>query len=398
MDISIRKGITIAVAAIILIVGVISASKIFDSNQLGYYKIKQAAGTGTISVKNKEGMFVQLWGDLWEYQISDMYYFSTNPDEGGSGRDADPIKVRFNDGGTALISGSVKFKLSQKENTQISLHRDYKGYQAVRSDLIRQVTIEALMQTATFMKAEESYSSRRSEFTAKAEEQIKRGIYETKSFEIKKMDADSNEFIERKVELVIGEDGKPKIRKKSPLLNYDIEVIQFVIKEIDFDKTIDALIAKKKEAEQQKVVAKANAERAKQDAITAEEEGKARIKIAEAEELTKKIREVTEAQKRFEVAEFEAKKAIEEAKAIRVKGEADAHAAKLKVIAGLSPLEKATIEKETAIGVADKLKDIKLPDMMIIGGSGNNGQPLDPFQAIGLESMLNIQKQMSNNK
>ena len=38
---------------------------------------------------------------------------------------------------------------------------------------------------------------------------------------------------------------------------------------------IDNLIAKKKEAEQLKIVAKSNAERAKQDAITAYEQGEA---------------------------------------------------------------------------------------------------------------------------
>ena len=60
--------------------------------------------------------------------------------------------------------------------------------------------------------------------------------------------------------------------------------------DIDFDETIDMLISQKKKAEQQKVVAKANAEKAKQDAITALEQGKARVASAKADEEVEKIK------------------------------------------------------------------------------------------------------------
>lgn len=347
------RKLIILVGSIVALVTLVSLySSIVETNDSGFYQVKQAAYTGDMSVRNAPGVYAQLFGDIHTYKISDMNYFSKHDTDGGASLHSAPIQVRFNDGGTADISGSLKFRLSTREEDQLRLHEDFKSYASVQNDLIRQVLTEALMQTATLMKAEESYSTRRSEFTTLAEAQVERGIFETVSREERRLDAEGNDFIERIVEVKRGEDGNPVVRKKSPLLRYNIEVLQFVIKDIDFDSTIDALIAKKKEAEQAKVVAKSNAERAKQDA-------KAQLVVKKAE----------------------------------------ADAAKLLVAAGLTPLDRANIEKETAIGVAKALATIKLPNTFIAGGSGKNGNgSLDPFTAIGLESLLNISKQMSKQK
>lgn len=380
--------IIIAIGILVLV-----SNSLVSTNRAGYYQIKQAAVSGKMSVRSQPGMYAQLFGDITEYQISDMYYFSKYAEEGGSGFEAAPIEVRFNDGGKADISGSIKFRLSLVEGIQLDLHENYKSYEAVKQDLVRQVVTEALMQTATLMKAEESYSSRRSEFTSLVEDQVKLGIFDTESEEIKTTDADGNEFINRYVRVKVGDDGQRVVRKASSFVRYKIEVLTFVIKDIDFDQTIDALIAKKKEAEQQKVVAKANAERAKQDAITAEQQGLAKEAEAKALENVEKIKEVTRAQKKFEVAEFDLKRAEKEAEAVLVKARAEATKNELLVQAGLAPEVKAQIDKDIAIGVAAELAKIKFPGMMILGGGA--GGALNPFDAVGLESFLRIQKEFS---
>lgn len=384
--------VIIAVAALLFL-----SNSLLITNKSGYYQVKQAAISGHMSVRTQPGMYPQLFGDITEYQISDMYYFSKYAEEGGSGFEAAPIEVRFNDGGKADISGSIKYKLSLIEDIQLDLHENYKSYEAVKQDLVRQVVTEALMQTATLMKAEESYSSRRSEFTSLVEDQVKQGIFETESEEVKTTDVDGNEFIERYVKVKVGEDGKRIVRKTSSFVRYKIEVLQFVIKDIDFDQTIDSLIAKKKEAEQQRVVAKANAEKAKQDAITAEMQGKAKEAEAKAVENVEKIKAVTQAQKRFEVAEYDLRRAEKEAEALLVLARAEAEKNQLMVRAGIAPEVKAQIDKDIAIGVAAELAKIKLPEMMILGGSGNGGA-LNPFDAVGLESFLRIQKEFSKSE
>jgi len=389
----------IGIIVLILILGGISftfSSYLISTNKSGYYQILQAAVTGKMSIHDKPGMYGKFFGNVTTYQISDMNYFSKSDLEGGSGEAADTIKVRFNDGGTADISGSIKFRLSLKEENQLLLHQDFKSYNNVQSDLIRQVITEALMQTATLMKAEESYSTRRSEFTTLAEEQIRRGIFETTSDEHIYTNLEGKEFIERTVKVKYDDSGRAVVRKISPLMRYDIQVLQFVIKDIDFDSTIDALIGKKKEAEQQRIVAQANAEKAKQDAITAEEQGKARIAVARAEEEVIKIKAVTQAEKEYAVSKLNRQKAEEDAAANLIQRESEAKGAALLVHAGLTPKDKAEIEKETAIGIATEMAKIKLPEVMIFGNG--EGSPTNPFDAIGLEAFMNISDKLSSKK
>ncbi|MCK5152940.1 MAG: hypothetical protein KAQ93_01155 [Spirochaetales bacterium] len=386
----------IVVIAILGAAGFTFSSYLVSTNKAGYYQIKQAAVTGTISIHDEPGMYGKFFGTITTYQISDMNYFSKSDLEGGSGEAADTIKVRFNDGGTADISGSIKFRLSLKEENQLLLHEDFKSYDKIQSDLIRQVITEALMQTATLMKAEESYSTRRSEFTALAEEQIRRGIFETIAEERIYTNLEGKEFIERTVKVKYDNSGIAVVRKISPFVRYNIEILQFVIKDIDFDATIDSLIAKKKEAEQQRIVAQANAEKAKQDAITAEEQGKARIAVARADEEVLKIKAVTQAEKEFAVAQLNRQKAEEDAVADLTKREAEAKGAALLVQAGLTPKDKAEIEKDTAIGIAAELAKIQLPEVMIFGSG--EGSPTNPFDAIGLEAFMNITEKLSNSR
>ncbi len=393
------KLIAGAVGALVLIVTLATVGQsIFETNNAGFYQIKQASVTGEMTVVADPGTYLQLFGNITTYQISDVYYFSKTEGEGEGQANAEPIKVRFNDGGTAEISGMIKFRLPSDPDKRMALHRDFKRFEAIKNDLMRQVVTEALMQTAPLMRAEDSYSTRRSEFTDIAENQIVVGIFETISKRFKEKDADGNEFIVAEVNIAKNDKGEPIVRKDSPLKQYGIEVIQFVVKDIDFDQTIDALIAKKKEAEQQKVVAQANAERAKQDAITAREQGAARIAEEKANQEVEKIKEVTIAQKEFEVSKLARQKANEDAQADIVKGKALAEVNRLKVQAGLTPLEKATLDKETKIGIAAELAKVTLPTTMIIGGGGNGSGPLNPFDAVGLESFMRINEKMSGSK
>jgi regulator of protease activity HflC (stomatin/prohibitin superfamily) len=365
-----------------------------ETNNAGYYQIKQAAVTGNMTVIDQPGSYLRLFGDVTTYHVSDMHYFSKSKIDGGDGDEAAPIKVRFNDGGTADVSGAIKFRLPTDPVKRLRLHQDFKSYESFKHDLIRQTVSEAMMQTATLMKAEESYSTRRSEFTSLVEDQVKSGIYETQSREIKSADADGNERVDVEVFVKRDQAGQPVIRKVSPLAQYGVDVVSFTIKEIDFDATIDALIQKKKEAEQQKVVARANAEKAKQDAITAREQGNARIATEKANQDVEKIKEVTIAQKEFEVSQLKRKQAEQDAAAEITNGKALAEVNRLKVQAGLTPLEKATIAKETAIGVAHELSQLQLPNMMVMGGEGKGG-PADPFTAIGIENLMRINDRLA---
>ena len=394
------RKVGILITAVVAIVVVISlAGQIFETNNLGFYQIKQAAITGDLDVISTEGTYLQLFGFIHTYKKSDTFFF-----DGTEG--SEPITVRFQDGGTAKVSGSLKYRLSNVVEDQLSLHSDFRSQEAVRLNLVAPIIQEALKQSAPHMTAEDSYSAKRSEFTALVEDQVTQGIFETVSQKVTKKDPQGNEFIVTFLEIKTTEDGNPVIKKESTFKDYNIQVIRFVITDIDYDSTIDNLISLKKKAEQEKVVARANAEKAKQDAVTAREEGNARIAKAKADEEVVKIKAVTQAEKEkevaildaergFEAAKLNRKQAEEDAKARLVKQKAEADANKLLVAAGLTPLERATIDKETSIGVARELAKVKLPSTFIAGGGGKNGGGTDPFTAIGLNQLLEISKKMS---
>lgn len=58
----------------------------------------------------------------------------------------------------------------------------------------------------------------------------------------------------------------------------------------------------------------------------------------------------------------------------------------------VTPLERATIEKETKIGVAQALATIKLPTYVVAGGSGSGNTAMD---AMGLKMMTDLVDKMS---
>lgn len=374
------RYILLGVGLFATIMALTMIGSLFETNDAGYVQIKQEAGSGDMSVRLDPGVYPQMFAGITTYQISDVYDF--NGQDNG-------IHVQFNDGSNGTVGGQIKFRLPVEQDAMLRIHQDFKSYDAVKADLVRQIVTSALRQTASMFPPEEVYSTRRSDFIQLVNEQIKFGIYATTFTEQMRRDEDGSNFMYRAVTVRRTEDGKPLIAEPSTFQRYKVDLIQLVINDIQFDEKTNELIAERKKADQQKVVAKANAERAKQDAITAEEQGKANVALAEAEALVEKKKAVIAAEKEKEVAEQGALKALEQKKAIIAKGEAEAEAARLKVAAGLTPLDKATIEKETAIGVAEKLSKVQFPQMMVLGGGGNNS-PLNPFDAVGLKSFIDI--------
>ena len=382
-----REVMLVSGVAGAIILGICSA-QLFETNTFGNYQVKQAAAvTGDITVKNDAGLYWQGFGSITTYPISEDVDFET-----------ENLEVRFNDGSVAKVKGTVKFRLPSNPEKQKELHRDYATYENVERDLIIRNVGEALSNTATFMVAEDSYAAGRAVFSDLAMQQLKEGIFKTSTKTVDVIDTDGTKFKKKEIRIVYDAEGKPEIQKESTLKYYGIEVVQFVVNDFKYDEKIEDLIARKKDAEQNKVVAMANAEKAKQDAITAEEQGKARVAEAKAKAEVEKITAVVEAQKKAEVAKLEAEQAKYEAQKIAEKGKAEAEVAKQKVIAGLTPLEKATIEKETQIGVAAELAKVKFPETMVISGGNGTSGGANPFDAVGLKALYDLSKQMSEDK
>lgn len=371
------------IAAGVFLLALFSPSFV-ENNEAGYMQVKQDAWNGNLTLRTTPGIYSQMFSTITTYKMFDTFDF-------------DKIKVKFNDGSTALITGAAQFSLPTNIEDAIKLHIAFGGENAVREKLIKRVILAALMQSANLFRAEDIYSKNRSALPDLVTDQIREGIYATDWSDewIKDPESDKESLI-RRVEVKRDANKKPIVNEVSAFKLYNVELVgQVTITDIDFDEVTDGLIAKRKEAEQNQVVARANAERAKQDAITAMEEGKRDIAKAEAVALVESKKATVEAEKNTKVAMQKALQAEEEKKAVISRGEAEAAATKLKVAAGLSPYEKAMIDKETAIGVAGAIAGVKFPRIMVIGGGDKEGSKVSPFDAIGIQALMQINKELS---
>ena len=129
------------------------------------------------------------------------------------------------------------------------------------------------------------------------------------------------------------------------------------IADLKYESATNNQIARQREADMDIISAKAEAAKAIQQTIKIEEEGKQKAAEAKWAQEAIKAAAVTKAEQEYEVARLAALKAKEDAKRIEAQGMAEAAAARAKVNAGLDPLQKAQIEKETAIGVAKALAE-----------------------------------------
>lgn len=397
MNLGIKQTGLLLGAAFVVLVGVMSLGKLVEFNDAGEYSVLQTV-SGKLEVYTAPGPFFQAFGTVTKYPASEIFEMAKDSDEA-------PVNVRFSDGGTAKVSGSVQFILPSDEKSLLDIHQFFRTSEALKTRVLRQTFYESVQQTAALMKAEDSYATKRSQYAPLVEEQISRGLFDTEAVEVKEKDVDGNEFNDINITIKTDTKGKRVISKISPIIRYGIVLGQVTIKDFDYDDTIDALIQKKKEAEQQKVVSRSNAEKSKQDAITSREKAAADIAIAKGAEEVEKIKEITKAEKEKAVAILTAQKDFESAKLARQtaeenaaaeisKGQAEAKIAALKVNAGLSPQERAQFDVQKADVVSKNLASIKLPSMMIIGGD-SKGSAADPFTAIGIESLMRINDKFS---
>jgi regulator of protease activity HflC (stomatin/prohibitin superfamily) len=406
------KRVLLLVGAVFAVIFLwIFSSRLFEMNNAGHMQVRQAWPSGTLSVRVEPGLYWQGFGDITTYPYASTLNF-TNGRQGQSNKDTSetgetdkqigdesnqffdsPFSATFQGNSTASVSGIVMFRFPKDLEKMLLIHTTYHSAESAVDTLVRQTVGEAIKLAGPMFTAEEARVTKREEYTSLVLDMIQNGIYRTNSNIQRIKGEDGTERNVTVTRITLDDNGKPIVVKPSPLKEFGVSIVQFSLRGLDFDKVTQDLMMAKKTAEQEKIVASTNAEKAKQDTITAQEQGKALVAKAQAEELVAKVRKTTQAQAEFEVAQFEAKQAAERAKAKLVEGEAEAHIAGLKVKAGLSPLDRANIQKETAIGIAKALSGITFPNSMIL--AGGNGGKMNPLDALGFRSLYDTSIRMS---
>ncbi len=358
----------------------------------GKYAVKQSFGTGELTVYNQPGWKPQMMGDITWYDRSNQLWFSPRKEKDHVVDHSLPI--RFSDGGTAKISGSLRYDLPDGDKL-LSLHKRYKSAQAIERELIIPVIQKSIQLSGPTMTSKESAAARRNDLLTIIEDQIVNGVYKTTVQRIQVDDITSESGkkwvdVLRPVEDKNAPNGIARA-EVSPIQSAGISISAVAITEITYDTQVEAAIAKQYELEMQVQTSKTAAITAAQNAQTAEAEGKAAKTRAEwaakeaaekeivAAERDKKIAE-TEAEKKLRVAELDKQTAQNEKDAaiLRAEGEATAKAklaeAQKKQMDANGMLEqKLAVYREVNLAWAEAVKSIKLPSVVMGGGNSQGG-------------------------
>ena len=385
-----KKIIAIAFA-VLAVVFLVLARGIFQTNDAGWFQVKQAALTGNMSVRQSAGTYFQWFGTITEYKNVTTCGIGSHKGDGSA--DIEAVDVIFNDGSKAKISGLIRVKLPTTQEGAISLKREYAGgFDHFIASGIVPIVNNAIKLSANLRSAQDAYTTL-ALFQQAVEDQLRNGIYVTKSDKVSKTTSTGDIEEQRVTVLVYGADGQP-LRTPNRLQQLGCEVLECVIDVPQFDTKVEEMIAKRKDEAMKTELSKQEAIRAKQDALTAEQQGLANVAKAKYEKEVEKVQEVTTAQKLYEVAALNAKQEDENRKAAIYIGQGQAEAARLKVAAGLTPQEAAEWAFKTKVGVATALAGVKYPQILINGDS-KGGNPMD---AISIKFLMDINDKLAAGK
>lgn len=387
-----KKILAVLVAAFAIFC-VVSLGKIGEDVKNETIVVNQFPFTGNMEYWTTPGFHWQWFGKTTTYYKTQQLWFDSESESEGS--PGSPIRVVFNDASDGMIYGSLRVKLPTDPKYLSRIQTDYNGMDRLMNDLVRPTVTKVIYASGPLMSAFESYAEKKNDLIEYITDQLNNGVYKTAVKRSEIMDAITGEKKVINVATLITDSlaaGGYKRSESSPFAYYGLEIGQVAVSKIAYSDKVNSQIARQQEANMLIATSKAQAAAAQQEAIRAEEEGKAIAMKAKWEQEKEKAIEVTKAQQAFEVASLAAKEAIENAKKVKAEGDAEAFRQAALVRAGLSPKEKAEFDMKTKIGVAEALSNLKLPKVVMAGGANSGSTAMD---AMGLKMMTDLVDKMS---
>ena len=384
----VKSMIGLGFIGVLVIIGAMSLPMIVDTVEKGTYQVKQAAVSGTMDAKMTPGLWLQAWGDIDVWPKAETFFFTHDNDTAGDVDIDTSMEVRFNDGSMCKISGTARviMPITKDEAINLTTVRGHKTYLDVQEKLIKPTVRNVLRSTANLMSARESYSEKRPDFVTWSRDQITNGVYMTEETTKQVKDLVSGDLIWKHIKKIrLGKDGLP-MYQANPMADTGIELKNFEIKSFVYEKKVQKQIASQQEARMAVETAKAQAEKAEQDRLTIEAEGKAKVATAKYEEEQEKVRAVVIAQRDKEVKVIEGERLKDFAALERdaaklnkerniLDGQGLAEKRRLVLAADGALKQKLATFENVQKFWADAYATRKVPMYNMVGGSGEEGAP-----------------------
>lgn len=385
------------------------SNQLFFYSQFGhqYYLVYPTGGWSTVFTSGiKFRWFASV--QEWQKEIDIKVVADNEPTEGIEGIIADKVTfiirnskgdekeivpgigITFIDRVGAAVRISVRMKMPEDPETFRQVAESYRNPQNLVYNTLIPTIKEQISNTGYMFAAQDYISGAATDFRQAVDDQLKYGGYATQRIEfndtiysaIQENGPRTIKEINTRYKIIRRTDGNGKlIRLSHEITKNKITVTQVIVDEVypesAFKQRLEAqrdISAQKRiemekietaKAEQQRIIAEGERDKAK-ERVDKEKEQVGQLIAIETQlkqESTKK-----------QLAEISLQTARLESDQMLVRERAQAEANRLKVAAGLTPQEKAQIQKDIAIGVAQNLSNMKLPSVYISGEQGGKNQ------------------------
>lgn len=294
------------------------------------------------------------------------------------------IGITFIDRVGAAVQISVRMKMPEDPETFRALAESFRNPMNLINNTLIPTIKEQVSNTGYMFAAQDYISGAATDFRQAIDDQLKYGGFSTERREfndtiyaaIQLSGPRTIKEINTRYKIIRKTDADGKLlRIPHEITKNNIMVTQVIVDEVypepAFKQRLEAQrdISAQKRIEMEKI----ETARAEQQRILAEgERDKAKERMDQEKEQVKQLiaieTELKQETTRKQLAEIALQTARLESEQNLVRERAQAEANRLKVAAGLTPQERAQIQKETAIGVAEKLAELKFPQVYIEGG------------------------------
>ena len=388
-------GIVVAVVAVLVLICFRSVAEDVRNEQI---VVNQYPFTGEMAYWTTPGLKGQWFGKTTYYYKTQQFWFGSSDDD--NRQQGSPIPVIFNDASDGQIYGSLRVKLPTDVEHLSRIQTDYNGMDRLMNDLVSQTVTKVIYASGPLMSAFESYAEKKNDLIDYITDQLNNGVYKTAVKTEETIDPVTGEKKTIKLATLIPDENAPggyKRSEASPFAYYGLSIGQVAVSKIDYSDKVKQQIAQQQEANMLIQTSKAKSAAAQQEAVRAEQEGKATAAKAKWEQEKIKAVEVTKAEQEREVSRLAAEKAEFDKKRIIAEGQAEAEANRLKVAAGLTPQEAAEWKYKTQVGIAEALakSNVSWVPTVMMGDSkgGNTG-----MDAVGLRMLLDITEDIAEKK
>ena len=318
-----------------------------------------------------------------------------------------PIPIRFIDQVTATTKLSTRFQLPADKQSFIELAIEFRSLQNLVQNTLIPTVREVVSNTGYMFAAQDYISGSASDFRVAIDEQLKDGTFSVEKTEYRDTIVTAIESEEREIqEIQTRYEVKKRTDKNGQFIRipHDINenniiVAQVIVDDVSLEQVFKQRLeaqrdeSAKRQLEQQKIKTAKDA----QARIIAEgERDKAAERVTQEKEQVKALISIETKLKQEETNKKLASIALQteklRAQAQKVKADAESYQNAKLVSAGLTPQERAKIDKETAIGVAKELAKIKFPGTMIISGDSKEGTPLESLIGAAMAKQLTTGK------